>query len=80
MENNDGGEEKTNDGEVSRSQDWVAVEDCDEDADVGAKQGEQNPCLVGRVLSSKCKNYGTCPTLSSLSQNWEVRGLWHRKV
>jgi len=46
MEENDRGEEEANDGEVSRSQERVAVEDCDEDADVGAKQGEQNPCPV----------------------------------
>ena len=38
MEENDRGEEEANDGEVSRSQERVAVEDCDEDADVGAKQ------------------------------------------
>ena len=60
MEENDRGEEEANDGEVSRSQERVAVEDCDEDADVGAKQGEQNPCLVKTFFSSKCKNYVIC--------------------
>ena len=42
---NDRGEEEANDGKVSISQKWVAVEDCDEDADVGAEEGEQNPSL-----------------------------------
>ena len=45
MQENDRGEEEANDGKVSISQKWVAVEDCDEDADVGAEEGEQNPSL-----------------------------------
>ena len=45
MQDNDIGEEEANDGEMSSSQKRVAVEDCDEDADVGAKQGEQDPSL-----------------------------------
>ena len=45
MQDNDIGEEEANDGEMSSSQKRVAVEDCDEDADVGAKQGEQDASL-----------------------------------
>ena len=45
MQDNDRGEEEANGGEMSSSQKRVAVEDCDEDADVGAKQGEQDASL-----------------------------------
>ena len=45
MQDDNRGEEEANDREVSISQKWVAVEDCDEDADVGGKEGEQNPRL-----------------------------------
>ena len=60
MQENDRGEEEANDGEVSISQKWVAVEDCDEDADVGAKEGDQNPSL--KSLKLYCKD---CPAMSA---------------
>ena len=46
MQEYDRGEEEANDGEVSCSQDWMAVEDCDVDTDVGGKEGEKNPSLL----------------------------------
>ena len=46
MQEYDRGEEEADNGEVSCSQDWMAVEDCDEDADVGGKEGEENPSLL----------------------------------
>jgi len=46
MQEYDRGEEEADNGEVGSSQDWVAVEDCDEDADVGGKEGEENPSPV----------------------------------
>ena len=53
MQEYDRGEEEADNGEVGCSQDWVAVEDCDEDADVGGKEGEENPSLLKFYCNGK---------------------------
>ena len=46
IQDDNGGEEKTNDGKVSCSDKWVTVEDCDQNPDVSSKEGEEDPGLV----------------------------------
>ena len=64
MHEYDRGEEEADYGEVGCPQDWVAVEDCDEDAHIGGKQGEEDPSLLKIYCNGKGDDCASYPVKS----------------